>query len=216
MPKVLFPEQRDKFGDFAVPLILAHEWGHAIQARSNFTARTVTRELQADCFAGAWSKHAQDDKVFDVTSADLDGALAGILDVRDTPGKLKFDRGRPRQRVRPRRCVSGRLRQRVGQVQGLPRRRPDRARASVQQRRGGGERRRRALRLDRQRRPVRPRGLLDPGVSRVDRWAGLASACGHRGIQSRQPADVRRPVNCRTTRCSIVCQTITWAGTTSA
>ena len=65
--------------------ILAHEWGHAIQARSNFTARTVTRELQADCFAGAWSKHAQDDGVFDVTSADLDGALAGLLDVRDTP-----------------------------------------------------------------------------------------------------------------------------------
>ena len=88
---MLFPEQREKYGDFAVPLILAHEWGHAIQARSNFTARTVTRELQADCFAGAWAKHAQDDGVFDVTSADLDGALAGLLDVRDTPGKLKFD-----------------------------------------------------------------------------------------------------------------------------
>jgi len=89
--EVLFPEQRDKYGDFAVPLILAHEWGHAIQARSNFTARTVTRELQADCFAGAWAKHAQDDGVFEVTSADLDGALAGLLDVRDTPGKLKFE-----------------------------------------------------------------------------------------------------------------------------
>ena len=83
---MLFPEQRDKYGDFAIPLVLAHEWGHAIQARSNFTARTVTRELQADCFAGAWAKHAQDDRVFDVTSADLDGALAGLLDVRDTPG----------------------------------------------------------------------------------------------------------------------------------
>ena len=70
---------------------MAHEWGHAIQARSNFTARTVTRELQADCFAGAWSKHAQDDGVFEVTSADLDGALAGILDVRDTPGTTKFE-----------------------------------------------------------------------------------------------------------------------------
>ena len=29
--------------------------------------------------------------MFDVTSADLDGALAGLLDVRDTPGKLKFE-----------------------------------------------------------------------------------------------------------------------------
>ena len=87
----LLPGLREKFGDFTIPVVLAHEWAHAVQARSNFTARTVTRELQADCFAGAWSKHAQDDKVFDVTSGDLDDALAGILEVRDTPGKLKFE-----------------------------------------------------------------------------------------------------------------------------
>jgi predicted metalloprotease len=87
----LLPMMKEKYGDFAIPVALAHEWGHAIQARSNFTARTVTRELQADCFAGAWAKHAQDDKVFDVSSEALDGALAGILDVRDTPGKDKLD-----------------------------------------------------------------------------------------------------------------------------
>ena len=61
------------------------------QARSNFTARTITRELQADCFAGAWSKHAQDDGVFEVNAADLDKALAGILDIRDTPGTVNID-----------------------------------------------------------------------------------------------------------------------------
>jgi predicted metalloprotease len=87
----LLPELRDKFGDFVIPVVLAHEWGHAIQARSNFTARTVTKELQADCFAGAWAKHAQDDKVFDVSSADLDLALAGILELRDTPGTSNID-----------------------------------------------------------------------------------------------------------------------------
>jgi predicted metalloprotease len=87
----LLPELKDKYGDFVIPIVLAHEWGHAIQARSNFTARTVTKELQADCFAGAWAKHAQDDKVFDVTSADLDLALAGILEVRDTPGTSNID-----------------------------------------------------------------------------------------------------------------------------
>jgi predicted metalloprotease len=87
-----FPELKDKFGDFAVPVILAHEWGHAVQARSNFTARTVTKELQADCFAGAWAKHAQDDKVFDVSSAELDSALAGIVaELRDTPGTSNID-----------------------------------------------------------------------------------------------------------------------------
>ncbi len=87
----LLPELRAKYGDFVIPVVLAHEWGHAVQARSNFTARTVTKELQADCFAGAWSKHAQDDGVFDVKSGDLDAALAGILDLRDTPGTSNID-----------------------------------------------------------------------------------------------------------------------------
>jgi predicted metalloprotease len=87
----LLPTLQKKFGDFVIPVVLAHEWGHAIQGRSNFTARTVTKELQADCFAGAWSKHAKDDGVFKVTAADLDTALAGILDLRDTPGTSNID-----------------------------------------------------------------------------------------------------------------------------
>ena len=87
----LLPELRSKFGDFVIPVVLAHEFGHAVQSRSNFTARTVTGELQADCFAGAWSKHAQDTKVFDVTAANLDDALAGVLELRDSPGSSKID-----------------------------------------------------------------------------------------------------------------------------
>jgi predicted metalloprotease len=87
----LLPELQEKYGDFVIPVVLAHEWGHAVQGRSNFTARTVTKELQADCFAGAWSKHAKDDGVFKVTAADQDTALAGILDLRDTPGTSNID-----------------------------------------------------------------------------------------------------------------------------
>jgi predicted metalloprotease len=87
----LLPELKDKYGDFVIPVVLAHEWGHAVQGRSDFTARTVTKELQADCFAGAWSKHAKDDGVFKVTAADLDTALAGILDLRDSPGTSNVD-----------------------------------------------------------------------------------------------------------------------------
>ena len=85
----LLPDLQKKYGDFVIPVVLAHEWGHAMQQRSGFFDQnelTVSSELQADCFAGAWSKHAQDDKVFDVNSADLDKALAGILDLRDSPG----------------------------------------------------------------------------------------------------------------------------------
>src|ERR1700752_2788492 len=87
----LLPTLQKKYGDFVIPVVMAHEWGHAVQVRSNFTARTVTKELQADCFAGAWSKHAKDDGVFQVTAANLDTALAGILDLRDTPGTSNID-----------------------------------------------------------------------------------------------------------------------------
>ncbi|MGK2867247.1 MAG: neutral zinc metallopeptidase [Mycobacterium sp.] len=89
--QALLPDMQSKYGDFVIPVVMAHEFAHAVQARSNFTARTVTRELQADCFAGAWARHAQDTGVFEVTSADLDTALAGVLDLRDNPGTAKTD-----------------------------------------------------------------------------------------------------------------------------
>ena len=82
----LLPDLQSRFGDFVIPVVMAHEFGHAVQYRSNFTARTITSELQADCFAGAWARHAKEDGVFDVTAADLDTALAGVLDLRDNPG----------------------------------------------------------------------------------------------------------------------------------
>lgn len=87
----LLPDLQSRFGDFVIPIVLAHEWGHAIQDRSNFTARTVTKELQADCFAGGWAKHAKDAGVYKVNAADLDNALAGILDLKDSPGSSKID-----------------------------------------------------------------------------------------------------------------------------
>jgi predicted metalloprotease len=89
----LLPSLKEKFGDFIIPVVLAHEWGHAIQARTNFYANTVTKEIQADCFAGAWVKHAQQDKVFEVSSSDLDAAAAGLLDLRDAPGGSANDPG---------------------------------------------------------------------------------------------------------------------------
>ncbi|MGE0218115.1 neutral zinc metallopeptidase [Mycolicibacterium sp.] len=87
----LLPDLQSRFGDFVIPVVMAHEFGHAIQGRANFNARTVTEELQADCFAGAWSRHAQDDGIFDVNAAQLDSALAGVLDLRDSPGTSKLD-----------------------------------------------------------------------------------------------------------------------------
>jgi predicted metalloprotease len=85
----LLPELQSKYGDFIIPVVLAHEFGHAVQQRSGFfdqNEMTVSSELQADCFAGAWSKHARDSGAFTVSAADLDTALAGILDLKDSPG----------------------------------------------------------------------------------------------------------------------------------
>ena len=87
----LLPDLRKRFGDFVIPVVLAHEWGHAIQARANFTGETVTKEVQADCFAGAWSAHAAKGNTFKPSADDLDRALAGFLSLRDEPGTAKHD-----------------------------------------------------------------------------------------------------------------------------
>ena len=85
----LIPSFRAKFGDFAVGLVLAHEWGHAIQARVGTPDwPTVYVELQADCFAGAWGQHVatSTDAGVHLSTADLDAALAGFLQLRDPSG----------------------------------------------------------------------------------------------------------------------------------
>jgi predicted metalloprotease len=43
----------DRIGDAWVYLVIAHEWGHAIQARLNRSLVSRAVELQADCLAGA-------------------------------------------------------------------------------------------------------------------------------------------------------------------
>src|ERR1700761_8787175 len=87
----LLPDLRKRFGDFVIPVVLAHEWGHAIQARSNFEGPTVVKEIQADCFAGAWAAHATKTDAFKPSADDLDNALAGFLFLRDEPGTEKRD-----------------------------------------------------------------------------------------------------------------------------
>jgi predicted metalloprotease len=54
----LLPELQKKYGDFVIPIVLAHEFGHAVQQRSGYFDQnklTVSSELQADCFAGGWA-----------------------------------------------------------------------------------------------------------------------------------------------------------------
>jgi predicted metalloprotease len=72
-------------GDFAAAFVLAHEFGHAMQARlPRKEERGVLNELQADCFAGAWAGDMQRQGLLD--QGDLDEATLAVFSARDVPG----------------------------------------------------------------------------------------------------------------------------------
>lgn len=72
-------------GDFAAAFVLAHEFGHAMQARlPEQDALPVILELQADCFAGAWARYVQDEA--ELEEGDLDEATLAVFTARDVPG----------------------------------------------------------------------------------------------------------------------------------
>jgi predicted metalloprotease len=84
----LFPRLNQRFGSVSAALVLAHETGHAVQHRAGVNAPSIVIELQADCFAGAWTRYArdsQDDSVQLVPTA-LDSSVAVMLTLRDQVG----------------------------------------------------------------------------------------------------------------------------------
>jgi predicted metalloprotease len=84
----LMPALNEEFGSFTVAIVIAHEYGHAIQARFGTGDRTVDLELQADCFAGAWTASVADGESerFPPDDIDLDKTVAGMIAIRDAPG----------------------------------------------------------------------------------------------------------------------------------
>src|SRR4051795_7858071 len=81
----------DNFGPFTLAIVVAHELGHAIEARHGILDGqfiTFVTEQQADCFAGAYTAHVQGGGVdgLEVTPADLDNAIGGFLLIRDPVG----------------------------------------------------------------------------------------------------------------------------------
>ncbi len=90
----LFPELYRDFGDFAIALTLAHEWGHAIQDRSdNAEHPSIEKELQADCFAGGWVRHVSDgdSDTIELQPGSLDTAIGALLRFRDPTGSSSED-----------------------------------------------------------------------------------------------------------------------------
>lgn len=92
--KKFFPDLYRDYGSVAVPLILAHEWGHAIQDRAGITdAPNIVLEQQADCFAGAWLGHVNTDGAngIELLPGDQDIALSALLSLRDATGSSGED-----------------------------------------------------------------------------------------------------------------------------
>jgi hypothetical protein len=86
----LFPQFFRDYGDYSIALVLAHEWGHAIQDQAGNLGPqypTILSELQADCFAGAWTLRVREgDSEVTLKGGELDSALSALLQVADPVG----------------------------------------------------------------------------------------------------------------------------------
>jgi Putative neutral zinc metallopeptidase len=74
---------------FIPALVMAHEFGHAVQARVGYpTTASINVETQADCFAGAWTRWVAQGHAAHSTirPAELDDVLRGYLQLRDPVG----------------------------------------------------------------------------------------------------------------------------------
>jgi hypothetical protein len=117
-------------GEFAQPYVLAHEYGHHVQTvlgteaqmrrqqqrdPGNANELSVRLELQADCYAGAWAKHATEtdtasgEKIFtSLTATDIQEGMDTAAKIGDdalqrrsggTINPAEFTHGSSQQRV---------------------------------------------------------------------------------------------------------------------
>jgi predicted metalloprotease len=90
----LFPQLFEDYGNFSPALVISHETGHRVQGHiisvDDFqnTAESIGVELQADCFAGAWTEYVDsgESNLLVLEPGDLDIGIAGYLQFRDEPG----------------------------------------------------------------------------------------------------------------------------------
>jgi predicted metalloprotease len=85
----LMPSLRDAHGDMAIAMVLAHEYGHAIQKMAglvNDDTPALVGEQQADCLAGVYMRWVAEGNSprFTLSTGDgLNNLLAGMISFRD-------------------------------------------------------------------------------------------------------------------------------------
>jgi predicted metalloprotease len=85
----LMPSLRKAFGDMGVAMVLAHEYGHAIQHQAGLAKKstpTLVSEQQADCFAGTymrWVAEGNSPRFTLSTGEGLNNVLAAVIAFRD-------------------------------------------------------------------------------------------------------------------------------------
>jgi predicted metalloprotease len=86
----LLQELSTDYGRFLVPVVMAHEFGHAMQNRFGYAAsgRSIQDETQADCLAGSWTRWVKDGHATHVSirAPELDDVVRGFLLLRDQVG----------------------------------------------------------------------------------------------------------------------------------
>ncbi|MGW6724474.1 metallopeptidase [Nocardia sp. NPDC055029] len=87
---MLLPTMTETFGKMSVVMVLAHEYGHAIQTMAKLVTKktpVLVKEQQADCFAGAFMRHVAEGKSkhFTINTSDgLNSVLAATVSIRDS------------------------------------------------------------------------------------------------------------------------------------
>ena len=88
---VLMPSLRKLYGDMAITMVLAHEYGHALQKQAALNPRgvpTLVAEQQADCLAGVymrWVAEGKSPRFTLSTGEGLNDLLAAMISFRDPP-----------------------------------------------------------------------------------------------------------------------------------
>jgi uncharacterized protein len=89
-----------EIGDAWPYLIIAHEWGHAIQADLSMDLQSVQYELQADCLAGAVLYGSREDGTLTFEQGDEKEIVDGLNFIADeAPWGMTGDHGDSFQRI---------------------------------------------------------------------------------------------------------------------